>query len=336
MSPPGKKSGVTTYASVVKARRTPLISTTAWSSSFSSTSLRNAGRKQRAISSAVIFPPLPCPSRIRSPPVSGSGQLAANPDSRRAPGFPGRAERWGEWGAMSGLNPDSRRAPGSPGRAERWGEWGAMSGPPTSDDIGLTERHVHQIPHDVIEGDVRLLDAMDAERRHDEGVLGQARQPPAVLARERDGQQPELARDLEAVHEIRRLAAGAERQRHVITAAEQTKLVAEDLGEVAVVRDRREQRGVGGQRERRQRAPLFEDRVAELHRHVLGVGGAAAVAHDVEPAAALEGRRHRARQGLDALGLHAEECLLDRSTLARLAEDRLFHGAAASRCRPYA
>src|SRR5205085_3274772 len=168
MSPPGKKSGVTTYASVVKARRTPLISTTAWSSSFSSTSLRNAGRKQRAISSAVIFPPLPCPSRIRSPPVSGSGQPAANPDSRRAPG--------------------------SPGRAERWGVWGAMSGPPTSDDIILTERHVHQIPHDVIEGDVRLLDAMDAERRHDEGVLGQARQPPAVLARERDGQQPELAR----------------------------------------------------------------------------------------------------------------------------------------------
>src|SRR5438105_3337035 len=193
MSPPGKKSGVTTYASVVKARRTPLISTTAWSSSFSSTSLRNAGRKQR-----------------------------------------------------------------------------------------------------------------------------------------------ELARDLETVHEVRRLAARAERQRHVITAAEQTKLVAEDLGEVAVVRDRREQRGVGGQRERRQRAPLLEDRVAELHRHVLGVGGAAAVAHDVEPAAALEGRRHRARQGLDALGLHAEECLLDRSTLARLAEDRLLHGAAASRCRPYA
>src|SRR5882762_3557613 len=99
MSPPGKKSGVTTYASVVKARRTPRISTTAWSSSFSSTSLRNAGRKQRAISSAVIFPPLPWPSRIRSPPPSGSGQL---------------------------------------------------------ENIILTERHVHQIPHDVIEGDVRL------------------------------------------------------------------------------------------------------------------------------------------------------------------------------------
>src|SRR5882762_4699529 len=160
MSPPGKKSGVTTYASVVKARRTPLISTTAWSSSFSSTSLRNAGRKQRAISSAVIFPPLPCPSKIRSPPASGSGQLASN-------------------------------------------------------DIGFTERDVDEIPHDVIERDLGLLDAMDAEGRHDERVLGQARQPAAVLARERDGQQPELARDLEAVHEVRRLAARAERQRHV-------------------------------------------------------------------------------------------------------------------------
>src|SRR5258705_13251314 len=127
MSPPGKKSGVTTYASVVKARRTPLISTTAWSSSFSSTSLRNAGRKQRAISSAVIFPPLPCPSRIRSPPPSGTGQLG-----------------------------------------------------PSLNNIILTEHHVHQIPHDVIEGDVGLLDAMDAERRHDEGGLGPAHHPPAV------------------------------------------------------------------------------------------------------------------------------------------------------------
>src|SRR5437764_10242207 len=114
MSPPGKKSGVTTYASVVKARRTPLISTTAWSSSFSSTSLRNAGRKHRASSSAVIFPPLPCPSRIRSPPASGRGQL---------------------------------------------------------ENIVFPEGDVHQVPHDVIERDVRLLDAMDAERRHHEGVL---------------------------------------------------------------------------------------------------------------------------------------------------------------------
>src|SRR5712691_2610904 len=30
--------------------------------------------------------------------------------------------------------PISRSAPGSPGRSERWGVWGAMSGPPISRD----------------------------------------------------------------------------------------------------------------------------------------------------------------------------------------------------------
>src|SRR5262245_65580359 len=75
MSPPGKNSGVTTYESVVNARREPFKATTAWSSRRSRYSLRNAGRKQRASSSAVIFPPLPWPSRIRSVSVNGRGQL---------------------------------------------------------------------------------------------------------------------------------------------------------------------------------------------------------------------------------------------------------------------
>src|SRR5437773_190604 len=44
-----------------------------------------------------------------------------DPESRRARGTRGRAERWG----VSG------RAGGSPGRDERWGVWGAISGPPT-------------------------------------------------------------------------------------------------------------------------------------------------------------------------------------------------------------
>src|SRR5436853_5942922 len=181
MSPPGKNSGVTTYASVVNASRTPPMATTAWSSRLSRISLRNAGRKQRASSSAVIFPPLPCPSRMRSPSLSGRGQL---------------------------------------------------------ENVIFAEGHVDQIPHDVIERDVRLLDAMDAERRYDEHVLGHAGEPAAVLAGERDRQHTELARDLHAVHQVRRLPAGSERQRHVAGAAEQAELVAEDLREIAVVRDR--------------------------------------------------------------------------------------------------
>ena len=55
----------------------------------------------------------------------------------------------------------------------------------------------------------------------------------------------ELAGHVEAVDEVRRLAAGAERERHVAGPGQQSELVGEDLGEVAVVGDGGEQRGVG-------------------------------------------------------------------------------------------
>src|SRR6266850_2829717 len=77
MSPPGKKSGVTTCASVVKASRPPATFRTAWSSSRSRYEFRNAGKKYRAIRSAVILPPLPWPSCTRSVIASGAGQLSA-------------------------------------------------------------------------------------------------------------------------------------------------------------------------------------------------------------------------------------------------------------------
>src|SRR6267142_1209650 len=125
MSPPGKNSGVTTYASVVNARRAPFTRSTAWSSSFSRNGFLNAGRKQRAISSAVILPPLPWPSSTRSAVTKGAGQLNAKSDA------------------------------------------------PALDDIVLSEGDVHQIPDDVVERDVRLLDPVNAEGRDDEAVLGQ-------------------------------------------------------------------------------------------------------------------------------------------------------------------
>ena len=76
--------------------------------------------------------------------------------------------------------------------------------------------------------------------------------------------------------------------------------------------------------------------MGELHRHVLRVGSAAAVAHHVEAPAALERRRHRPGERLDAVRFGAEELLLDVGALASLAEDGLFHGTATGspRCRP--
>src|SRR5579885_445869 len=74
MSPPGKNSGVTTNASVVKAIRPPSIEITAWSSSLRSQGLSKAGRKISRISCALSFPPLPCPSTTVLRGVNGGGQ----------------------------------------------------------------------------------------------------------------------------------------------------------------------------------------------------------------------------------------------------------------------
>src|SRR5208283_340398 len=68
--PPGKKSGETTYESVVKASlkdepstlRSPLLMVAESPSSLMS----NSGTKHSAINWCISLPPLPCPSRILS------------------------------------------------------------------------------------------------------------------------------------------------------------------------------------------------------------------------------------------------------------------------------
>src|SRR4051812_15052815 len=74
MSPPGKNRGETTNASVVKASRAPPTAKTAWSSSFSNSGLRNAGRNTSRTRSPVSLPPLPCASVIVPDSVIGTGQ----------------------------------------------------------------------------------------------------------------------------------------------------------------------------------------------------------------------------------------------------------------------
>src|ERR1017187_7450894 len=75
ISPPRKKSGLTTKLSVVKARRSPPIWRTAWSSRRPRTGLRKTGRKTSRSRSALSLPPDPCPSRMRSLAGSGVGQV---------------------------------------------------------------------------------------------------------------------------------------------------------------------------------------------------------------------------------------------------------------------
>src|SRR5262250_682766 len=269
MSPPGKKSGVTTWASVVKARRTPPMLRTAWSSWRSRYEFRNEGRKYRAIRSAVILPPLPWPSSTRSVVVIGAGQLRA-------------------------------KLPG-----------------PSLDDIVFPQGHVHQVPHDVVERHVRLLDAVNAEGGHDEAVLNEVGESAAVLAGEGDGEEAQLTCGLERLDEVGRLAARAHGQRHVAWASEDAQLVGEHLGKIAIVGDGGEQGRIGGQRHGRQGLPLLDDGMEELDGNVLGIRRAPAVAHLVEASALREASGHGPDQRLDAIGLCPEELLLDVAALAR-------------------
>src|SRR5262249_59041359 len=137
--------------------------------------------------SRVTGPPLPCPSRTRLVSASGTGQLSVS------------------------------SATGSRGEILEGGR-----SPPSSflDDIVLSERHVHEVPDDVVERHVRLLDAVNAEGRHHEAVVGELGKPSAVLAREGDREEPVLARRLEGLHEIRRVAARADREGDVARSRE--------------------------------------------------------------------------------------------------------------------
>ena len=209
-----------------------------------------------------------------------------------------------------------------------------------SEDIVFPERDVHEVPEDVEQRDVRLLDAVDAEARHHEAVIGAAsasgRRP---CPRRRWSAAPSSRARSSAVDEIRRLAAGAERQRHVAGRAPAARSwSAKTLAKSRSLPMAVSSAASAGQRDRRQRPALLDDRVDELDRHVLRVAGAAAVAHDVEPPARSNARRHRPGERLDTIRLRPEELLLDVGALARLAEDGVFHGTATGspRCRPYA
>jgi hypothetical protein len=147
----------------------------------------------------------------------------------------------------------------------------------------------------------------------------------AVLAREGNRQESEVARGLHRLDEVGRVTARADGERHVARLAQDPELIGEHLGEIAVVGDGRDQRLVGGERKRRQRLALLDDRVKELDGHVLRVGGASSVAHAVQPPAPREALRHDTDQRPASGRLDAEALPLDPRALARLAENGLLH-----------
>src|SRR5262249_5475430 len=124
-------------------------------SSASRMGFPKAGTISRSISSAVSLPPLPCPRRIVSDCMIGSGHSA---------------------NGIAGV----------------------------SEDIVFSERDVHEIPQEMEERRVRLLDAVDRPRRDDEAVIAEVRQAAAVAPGEADREAAALAREPERTLDVRR------------------------------------------------------------------------------------------------------------------------------------
>src|SRR5579871_619020 len=189
------------------------------------------------------------------------------------------------------------------------------------DDVLLAHGHVRQVPQNVQQRHVRLLDAMNAEAGHREAVIRDFGQPPAILARKRDRQQAFVACCLQRVNQVGRLPAGRDRQRHVVLFAPELDLVDEDAREILVVGDRRHHRNLADQIERGKRAPLLNDGVNELDGDMLGVAGAAAVAHHPQPPAARKTLRHLLAQLTDLVRVMLEEFALNLYRFLALTHD---------------
>ena len=95
---------------------------------------------------------------------------------------------------------------------------------------------------------------------------------------------------------LRRAPGGRDGEEHVARPPKPAHLALEHVLEAVVVSHRREHRGVGGERHRRQRPAVDQITRQKFRRQMLRVGGAAAVTGDQELAAGAHGRlRWRAR-----------------------------------------
>ena len=91
---------------------------------------------------------------------------------------------------------------------------------------------------------------------------------------------PRVPRGAQRRQNVRRSTRGGQRQQHVPLPAETCDLSREHLFEAVIIGDRRQRRGVGGQRDRRVSRPLLLVAADDFGGDMLGVGGAAAIADD--------------------------------------------------------
>ena len=113
--------------------------------------------------------------------------------------------------------------------------------------------------------------------RDAQAVIDQGGHLPATAARQPDGRHADRATALQAAQHVCRVAAGRERDSDIITFAKRLYLLGKNIGGTVVVGNRGQSRGVGGQRNGRQRRTVDQVTIHELGGQVLRVGGAAAV-----------------------------------------------------------
>ena len=160
---------------------------------------------------------------------------------------------------------------------------------------------------------------VDAEQVID--ALGQL---AAAAAGEPDGDDAERAARVDGAQHVGGVAAGGDREGDVAAAAERLDLLGEHLVVAEVVGDAGQRRGVGRQRDRRQRRALELEAVDELGRQVLGVGGAAAVAEE-EQLVTVASASRSARPPAPAHRLAAREIALRRRARGEDAPDLAPH-----------
>src|SRR4051794_29253058 len=104
-----------------------------------------------------------------------------------------------------------------------------------SDDVLFAADDVDQIPKNVQQRLVRLLNAVDAEAGDGEAVIADLRHAAAVAAGEADGEQAQFAGRLKCAVDVGRLATRRYSQGDVARPAQQLELLHERQGEVLVV-----------------------------------------------------------------------------------------------------
>ena len=144
---------------------------------------------------------------------------------------------------------------------------------------------------------VHFLDARGARMRYVDmhvGIGQQLGERATVLAGQRDNAHFALQRRFHRRQHIGRVAGGGNCKQDVAGLAERLDLFRKNIAVAVVVADGRDDRGVGGQGDRRQRETFALETANQLCREVLAVGCRAAIA---------------ASENLVAVGLGAEHQL---------------------------